>query len=269
MKKIALHIYSAISSSWIIFNLGFWMIPILMIAAGKLLLPGIGSFWLKLIAFCYHSAVRLNSLWMLYVVGVRINIHGDIGIHPSPIVISNHQSWFDIPIIHHVITDTGPIIKFLIKRQLVWVPIIGWLCWILGFPRLYRGQGHRAREKDYETIRKFSERATTHPGAVLIYPEGTRFTETKREKQNSPYKHLLKPRMGGLRILKEAANPDTPIIDVTIKYVGGNNNFWEGMHGATKDVDVIVKVYRLRDIHDLRKWLNERWREKEKIISAT
>ena len=267
MKKTALHLYSTISSLWVFINLAFWLIPLTIIAIGKLLLPHCEVFWSRAISFCYHGAARFNSLWMLYVVGVSINISGSIGKHPSPIVISNHQSWLDIPVIHHVITDHGPIIKFLIKRQLIWVPIVGWLCWILGFPRLYRGQGYESREKDYETIRKFSQRASTDSGAVLIFPEGTRFTQAKRETQNSPYQHLLTPRMGGIRLVKDAVDPDTPIIDVTLKYVGGNSNFWECLHGVTKDVDVTVNVYRLGDIDDLAGWLKERWEEKEELLS--
>ena len=184
-------------------------------------------------------------------------------------MISNHQSWVDIPIIHHAITDHGPIIKFLVKRQLVWVPVIGWLCLILGFPRLHRGKGHGAREKDYATIQRFSEKSHKESGAILIFPEGTRFNEVKREAQNTPYQHLLNPRIGGLRILKEAGDPDTPIIDLTLIYANGNSNFWECLHGATKSIEVNMTTYRLGDIQDLSEWLNERWKEKETLIAHT
>ena len=210
-----------------------------------------------------------NTVWMKRVIGVKINIKGEITKHPSPIVISNHQSWVDIPIIHHAITDHGPIIKFLVKRQLVWVPVIGWLCLILGFPRLHRGKGHGAREKDYATIQRFSEKSHKDSGAILIFPEGTRFNEVKREAQNTPYQHLLNPRIGGLRILKEAGDPDTPIIDLTLIYANGNSNFWECLHGATKSIEVNMTTYRLGDIQDLSEWLNERWKEKETLIAQT
>ena len=268
MKNIALHIYSAISASWVVLNLTFWLIPFSIVAICKLLLPPLSSLWQRGVSFCYHGAARINSFWMLSVVRIRIIIDGDIGQHPSPVVISNHQSWFDIPVLHHVITDHGPIIKFLIKRQLIWVPVVGWLCWLLGFPRLYRGKGGESRKKDYATIRAFSERSSSDPGAVLIFAEGTRFSETKRIDQNSRFKHLLNPRMGGIRILKEAMHPDTPIIDITIVYVGGNSNCWDCLHGATREVRVVVKQHRVGDIEDLDSWINDRWQEKERLLES-
>jgi 1-acyl-sn-glycerol-3-phosphate acyltransferase len=261
------HLISIVSSTWVILNLFLWMIPIILLAVLRLFTPGLNSIWRSAIHFCYHGAARMNSLWMLKVIRVRITMEGDIGDHPSPIVISNHQSWFDIPVIHHVVTDHGPIVKFLIKRNLVWVPVVGWLCWILGFPRLYRGGGETARRKDYETIRAFSQQASVDTGAVLVFPEGTRFTEQKCIDQKSPYEHLLNPRIGGIRILKDAADPDTPIVDLTISYVGGNNHFWDCLHGATPEVRVLIKRYRLGDIDHLPTWLNERWQEKEQLLS--
>lgn len=263
------HLISTVSSTWVILNLFLWMIPIMLLAVCRLVLPGLNSTWRSAIHVCYHGAARMNSLWMLKVIRVQINIEGDIGDHLSPIVISNHQSWFDIPVIHHVVTGHGPIVKFLIKRNLVWVPVVGWLCWILGFPRLYRGGGETARRKDYETIKAFSEQASIDTGAVLVFPEGTRFTEEKRASQKSTYAHLLKPRIGGIRILKEAADPDTPIVDLTIVYEGGNNQFWDCLHGATPVVRVIVKRFRLGDIDDLPAWLAERWQEKEELLTGS
>ncbi len=264
MKRIFEHVLSTISALWVVLNLTFWLPWFTVAAVLKLILPD-GLLPRTLISFSYHAAVRVNSFWMRYALGIHVHMEGDIGDHPSPIVISNHQSWLDIPIIHHVVTDHGPIVKFLIKRQIMWIPIVGWLCWLLGFPRLHRGQGENARKKDYETIKAFSARSRTDPGAVLIFAEGTRFTEEKRGAQASPYRHLLKPRLGGLRIMKEAADPDTPIIDLTLMY-RGDSNFWECLHGSSPHVRVVIKQYRLGDIDNLGAWLNERWQEKEELL---
>ena len=130
-----------------------------------------------------------------------------------------------------------------------------------------RCKGHGAREKDYATIQRFSDKSLKESGAILIFPEGTRFNTAKRDTQNSPYHHLLSPRIGGLRILKEASDPDTPIIDLTLVYANGNSNFWECLHGATKSIEVNMTTYRLGDIEDLSEWLNERWKDKETLIS--
>ncbi|MDA0789813.1 MAG: 1-acyl-sn-glycerol-3-phosphate acyltransferase [Proteobacteria bacterium] len=266
MNRIHLHLISCLTSLWVIGNLAFWMIPLTILSVGRVTLPGIRGLWQKGIEVCYRAAAGLNSFWMLRVIGIRIRIEGQVGDHPSPIIISNHQSWFDIPVIHHVVTGRGPIIKFLIKRQLVWVPIVGWLCWMLGFPRLYRGQGQEARQKDYETLQRFSNGAAQDGGAILIFPEGTRFTEAKRLAQGAPYSDLLTPRVGGLRILSGALPPDTPVVDLTIIYEAGRKPFWDCLHGAVPEIRVIIHHYRLADIDHHTRWLNQRWAEKQALI---
>ncbi len=266
MNRLHLHLVSLLTSIWVIANLGLWMIPLTILSIGRVILPVLHRHWQTGIAFCYHGAAGMNSFWMLRVIGVRIKIDGHIGDHPSPIIISNHQSWFDIPVIHHVVTDHGPMIKFLIKRQLVWVPIVGWLCWMLGFPRLYRGSGQYARQKDYDTLRRFSSSANGDGGGILIFPEGTRFTEEKRQAQGVPYQDLLSPRVGGLRILAGAFPPDTPIVDLTIIYEGGRRPFWDCLHGAVPEIRVVVHHYRLGDIDNLAGWLNQRWADKQTLI---
>ncbi len=268
MKKLALNCYSIISITWALLNLTFWMFPVILVTLCKLILPSFRKTWSSVINFLYHQGTRLNSFWMLRVIGIRIHVDGAFDDHPAPIIICNHQSWCDIPVIHHVVTDHGPIIKFLIKRQLAWVPVIGWLCWMLEFPLLYRGQGQDSRKKDYNTLRKFSEQAVDNSSAILIFPEGTRFTRTKQAAQHSPYIHLLNPRIGGIRILNEVLDPDTPIIDLTILYAGGNVNFWECLHGKVLDIHVNIKQFRLGDIDHMASWLNNRWQEKDELLEA-
>ena len=219
------------------------------------------------VEYSYRATAWLNSIWMLKVVGLQIDVDGDLPDHPAPIVISNHQSWMDIPVLHHVITGQGPILKFLIKRQLIWVPVIGWILYALNFPRLHRGAGDGARKKDFDAIASFTSSLTSEGGALMIFAEGTRFTEEKRLSQRSPYVHLLIPRPGGLKITLDAVGPDTPIVDATIIY-HGDTNFWHCLHGSTKHISVVFKTYQAAEVQDVREWLTERWREKEALFET-
>ena len=263
------HLLSTISVLWGSLNFGFWMFPLIFVALIKFLTGNHGPirhFCNLALEWIYRCAVRINSFWMIQMMGIKIATEGRLPDHPAPIIVVNHQSWFDIPLMHHVVTDHGPILKFLIKRELLWVPIVGWMCYALNFPALYRGQGKRTKKKDYESIQSFSSTLNKERGALLIYAEGTRFTPLKKTQQNSPYEHLLTPKPGGLKIALSAVTDDTPVIDLTLVYVGGETNFWQCMHGATGHIRVYIKSFRAGDIKNPGAWLAERWAEKDLLF---
>jgi 1-acyl-sn-glycerol-3-phosphate acyltransferase len=243
----------------------FWMIPMVLVAIIKFLLPfnPVSRLCTPALQFFYRCAAWGNSLWMRHVVGVEIIVQGQLPQTPTLIVVCNHQSWFDIPILHHVITGQGPIVKFLIKRQLIWVPVIGWMCWAFNFPRLRRGQGSGSKKQDFAAIESASASMVHEPGALLIFAEGTRFTEEKRLRQKSPYTQLLKPKPGGLKIAMQNIEPDTPVVDLTIFYEGGDTNFWRCLHRSTKTIRVVITPHVAAEITDPRVWLEDRWQEKE------
>lgn len=268
MSLLFKQLVSLVSALWVGVNLSFWLVLLLVFTLIKLLLPipvitGLASRTLELI---YRGAVRGDSFWMTRVIGIKIQVQGELPDHPAPIVVCNHQTWFDIPVVQHLVAYDGPIVKFLIKRQLVWVPIIGWICYALNFPRLNRGQGDNARQKDYAAIQAASNTLANERGALLIFAEGTRFTRRKHKDQGVPYQHLLQPRPGGFKIALETAPPGTPVVDVTVVYRNGETNFWHGLHGACPEIDVIVRNYVADEIDDARSWLVARWAEKDELI---
>lgn len=269
MSLLVKQLVSLVSALWVGLNLSFWLVLLLVFTLLKILLPipaitGIASRTLELI---YQGAVRGDSVWMTRVIGINIHVEGELPDHPAPIVVCNHQTWFDIPVVQHLVAYDGPIVKFLIKRQLIWVPIIGWICYALNFPRLNRGQGDNARQKDYAAIKAASDTLASERGALLIFAEGTRFTPKKHRDQAVSYKHLLQPRPGGFKIALETAPPGTPVVDVTVVYRNGETNFWQGLHGACPDIDVVVRNYCVDDIDDARAWLTKRWQEKDQLIA--
>lgn len=268
LKRISNHLVSAASALVVILNLGFWLAPLTAVAIVKFLLrvPFAQRTCNIALEGIYRAAAAIDSFWMTQVMGLEINAIGQLPDHPSPIVVCNHQSWFDIPVIQQVITGQGPIIKFLVKRELMWVPIVGWICYALNFPRLRRGKGEGARQQDYAAIEALSSSLQAERGALLIFAEGTRFTEAKRAAQASPYRHLLKPKPGGLKIALEAAPPGTPVVDTTIIY-HGDTNFWRCLHGAARRITAQISVTPSAEIGEVQDWLDERWRQKDREIS--
>ena len=80
------------------------------------------------------------------------------------------------------------------------------------------------------------------PFTLLNYLEGTRFTPKKRDKQQSPYSHLLKPRAGGLALAIGALGDDIDgILDMTIVYPDGIPNYGDLWQGNIKRLSVDVR----------------------------
>lgn len=229
-------------------------------------LPAVSQACFFIVDHIYRFAVKVDTFWMRHVVGIELIIKGEANAHQNPVVICNHQSWFDIPLIQEVITSNGPIVKFLLKRELVWVPIIGWICLALNFPRLRRGKNKGTGKNDFSIIQKASENHRNESGALLIFPEGTRFTEQKKHTQKAPYQHLLKPKSGGLKMIQQYAAPDTPLVDITIDYHQKNVRIWNCLHGDPRKITITLEHYRLAEIEDIEAWLNSRWGEKDGLF---
>jgi len=171
-------------------------------------------------------------------------------------------------------------LKFFLKAELIWVPVIGLAWWALDFPFMKRGRGHGARSSDLKTTREACEKFKRIPTAVMNFVEGTRFTRAKHHAQKSPYRHLLKPKIGGLGIaLATMGEQFESMLDVTIVYPHGTPTFWELLSGRLDAVLVRVqprdipaevlggdpvgdKAYRQR----LTAWIEGLWVEKDEQI---
>ncbi len=141
------------------------------------------------------------------------------------LVVSNHQSWIDIIALQCGLLAHAPVLKFFTKRQLIWLPLIGLSCWVLDFPLMRRfssealARNPALRRVDLETTRLACNRFRHAPTTVLNFVEGTRFTQHKQLQQQSPFKHLLRPRAGGVGgVLATLGDRLDAIVDATITY---------------------------------------------------
>lgn len=226
--------------------------------------------------------VGFNSAWIAAVRPAVWDVSGIDGLHARGwyLVSSNHQSWVDILVLQRVFHRRIPFLKFFLKRELIWVPVIGLAWWALDFPFMKRGRGVGARHSDLRTTREACEKFRRIPTSVINFVEGTRFTPAKQAQQRSPYRHLLKPRAGGMGIaLATMGEQFEALLDVTIVYPKGTPRFWDLLAGRVDAVTVRVTQrpippevlggdpgadadYRRR-IGD---WLGMQWSEKDELI---
>ena len=203
------------------------------------------------------------------------------------LVISNHQSWVDIVILQKVLYGKIPYIKFFLKKELIWVPIMGLAWWALDFPFMKRftkqeiEKNPQLKGKDIEITRKACEKFKTNYIAVMTFPEGTRITKEKHDRQKSPYKHLLKAKAGGLSFTISAMGDKFHrLLNVTIVYPDGVRTMWDFLCGQVRKVDVFVETLPIpekfanSDLDDkifqkeFNEWLNALWLKKDKLIDS-
>jgi 1-acyl-sn-glycerol-3-phosphate acyltransferase len=241
-------------------------------------LSSLGELWVsvnKAVAWFYHGME-----W-------DIQMPDDLNHDSRYLIFSNHQSGVDILVLQHCLNRRAPFMRFLLKQQLIWVPFLGVAWWALdmAFLRRYSRQelvkSPALRGKDLENAARACEKLKHIPVSMMTFPEGTRFTEAKRAQQNSPFKHLLRPRHGGIgQVLYSFDDALHSLIDVTIIYPDGTPTLWHFVSGQIRKISVHIQLrsidaeIRGRNFREdgvakshLKTWLNDIWEEKERFIS--
>ncbi len=229
--------------------------------------------------------VGLNNRWIQAVHprgAPPWDVQGLDGLDPHGwyLVSPNHRGAVDILVLQRVFHRRIPFLKFFLKQELIWVPVIGLAWWALDFPFMKRGRGSGARQSDLQSTRESCEKFKRVPTTVINFVEGTRFTAAKHARQNSPYRHLLKPKVGGLGIaLATMGEQFTALLDVTLAYPQGTPTLWDLLCGRAAAVTVRVqrraippellggdpvadKACRQR----IADWVEGQWREKDALL---
>jgi len=281
-----------IASLLMVLNALFWVPILLMFAAFKFLFPfkPVRLIIDPVLLFIAESWISCNSGWMRLTQRTEWDVEGinELDPHSWYLVNSNHQSWVDILVLQHLLNRRIPLLKFFIKQQLIWVPVMGLAWWALDFPFMRRHSEEflkkhpEMRGKDQETTRKACEKFALIPTSVMNFLEGTRFTPAKREKQQSSYQHLLKPKAGGMALaLNAMGDKFQAILDVTIVYPDGAPTFTDFLLGRLHRVIVRVRILPVpshllegsyaRDAafrEAFSQWVQQLWREKDAQIST-
>jgi 1-acyl-sn-glycerol-3-phosphate acyltransferase len=228
-----------------------------------------------------------NNLNQRITNGTRWDVQGAESLDPSQwfLVLANHQSWTDIVVLQRIFHRKIPFLKFFIKKELFWLPVLGQAWWALDFPFIKRYSKAKLqrkphlRGKDLEITRRACTKFQQIPISIMNFVEGTRFTAQKHRQQQSPYTHLLRPRAGGIAaVLHAMGDKIHRILDVTIVYPAGVHGFWALLCGNIEEIKVRVRCLPVGPelmgdpLGDggfraqFQQWLNDLWAEKDRQI---
>ncbi len=272
-----------------ILNSLFWVPLLICIALLRALIPiKPWQRWCARIANGIAEAwIGVNNFNQKLTAGTRIEAHGLDRLKRSDwyLVLSNHQSWVDILVLQRIFNRRIPLLKFFIKKELFWFPIMGQAWWALDFPFIKRysksliKRKPHLKGKDIEITRKACQKFKTLPVSVMNFVEGTRFTKAKHRRQQSPYTHLLQSKAGGIAFVLGALGKQIHhVLDVTIVYPQGHSSFWSFLCGKTKEIKVSVDTLPVNgDLigdyvgdrmfrQNFQTWLNRLWTKKDQRI---
>ncbi len=273
-------------------NTFFWCSLLLPLALIKLISPGrwlrarirrilgkIAEQWISVNNWIWQN--QPETQW-------NVDIQAQIDRKRSYMLIANHQSWVDIMVLQRVLHQRAPLLRFFLKHELIYVPIMGLAWWALDFPFLKRyskdqiAKNPKLKNKDVRSALRACRKFRHIPVTLMNFVEGTRITEDKHARSKSPYVHLLPPKVGGFALsLSALQNHVSAVIDVTIVYPDGVPTLWDLLCGRVEKIDVLVKQREIPeqliriDTHkrdelkaQAAQWLNQLWVEKDQTIDA-
>ena len=273
-------------------NTIFWFTPLFVLAIIKLLVPvpplrrGIT----RVLMWIGEQWVSVNTLVLAGSGARQWTADGleDLSRDKWYLVLSNHQTWVDIVVLQAIFNRRIPFLKFFIKQELIWFPLLGIAWWAMDMPFMKRySQSYLARhpEKrgaDLEATRRACQKFRHTPTSVINFIEGTRFSEEKRIRRESQFRHLLPPRAGGIAIaLSSMGELFDAVLDVTLYYPDGPPTFWGMVCGDQVRVTASVRQLPVdsavikgdyasdrefrRDVH---RWIGDIWRQKDEHLES-
>jgi 1-acyl-sn-glycerol-3-phosphate acyltransferase len=266
-----------------------------VLAIPKWLAPNeaVRGFFRRELAKLAELWISVNNFILSLYHGTRwdIEIPDGLDYRGCYLVSCNHRSWVDILVLQRCFNRRLPLLRFFLKRELIRVPFLGVAWWALDFPFMRRdSKAELARRpglkgRDLENARKACEKFRDIPVAMMNFPEGTRFSVSKRDKGRSPFRNLLLPRIGGMgQVLYALGDQLDALIDVTIVYPGTDPaarapTFWDLLTGHIPRIVVRASKRDLpadllgRDFRSdpefrqsLEAWMMRMWEEKDALI---
>ncbi len=218
--------------------------------------------------------------------GFRIIAEGTEHLDRPMLLLLRHASVADTLLASELISRPHAIhLRYVLKRELLWDPCLD----IVGnrLPNYFARRDSADSEREIRGIRSLMTGLSSHEG-VLIYPEGTRFSQVKRERvlerlragghadlaaRAEKLRHTLPPRLGGTLALLEA-NPGLDVVVGVHTGLEGASSFWQLWNGALRAREVSVRFERFAagDIPATREaridWLFARWEEMDRWLAA-
>jgi 1-acyl-sn-glycerol-3-phosphate acyltransferase len=290
LKRILRNLRGLVAFSGLTVNTLFWFVPILLFGILRLLVPfksfrAVMARWIMNVG---ENWVSGNAVILGLTRSKCLEVSGLESLNRQDwyLVIANHQTWVDIVALQVVLNRRIPFLKFFIKQELIWFPVLGITWWAMDMPfmkrysKSYLARHPEKRGQDFEATRVACSKFRDTPTTVINFVEGTRITAEKKIKRNSRFEYLLPPRAGGIALaLRSMGGMFNSILDITIVYPNVVTQFWDLCCG---DLDRVIIEISARPVEGwmlegdyeqdrefrsrFHQWLTQVWQEKDARI---
>lgn len=232
-----------------------------------------------------QATYRLQDRWaawnfraVRFIFGLDFVADGQESVSPGPVILlSRHASLIDTLLPSWFVTRRlGVRVRYVLKKELLLDPALD----VAGnrLPNHFVDRGAVDSERDLEAIRELGS-GLAEDEAVLIYPEGTRFSEQKRDRYLKRFakrtgavaeiaanlKNVLPPRPGGTLALLESSTADVVVLAHRgLEGFARVKDMWKGGIVGSR-IDVVFRRISRTEIPEGRTarvaWLFETWRE--------
>ncbi|MCX6165748.1 MAG: lysophospholipid acyltransferase family protein, partial [Ignavibacteriae bacterium] len=130
---------------------------------------GIPFLFLNSKGFVSHITSKVFSKTILKIAGVKLNVSGieQIDRKEKYIFVSNHLSYFDIPVLISAIPNN---LRFIYKKSIAYVPFFGWAVYLGGYVAVDRSNARSG----FQAIKKAASIIKNKGLSFIIFPEGTK-----------------------------------------------------------------------------------------------
>lgn len=149
-----------------------WIRSIIYIVQATVAMPIFGLLfapWAMFSKTGAYTACRSYAAWCMWsarwLIGLRCEVRGEVPTG-EVLVAAKHQSFLDIMMIFHIL----PRAKFIMKKQILWTPVIGQYTKRMQMISVDRGKRGQAITKMMEDVQS----GRVDPGQIVIYSQGTR-----------------------------------------------------------------------------------------------
>ena len=227
-----------------------------------------------------------TALKILHKLEWDFHIPEDVNADTWYIAMSNHQSWADIFILLAAGHKKIPLLKFFMKKELQWIPIIYLVHKTIDMPFLNRHSQKQIeanpelKKLDYQNAETAAKRFSRNPSTAFSFAEGTRFTHEKHLAQASPYKNFLTPKIGALAIALKGMPQVNELIDFTVIYSTDKRSTWDFLCGEMRQAKVYAKAHETPETlkgknfdqeaeyrREFKNFIEKIWEEKQELYS--
>jgi lysocardiolipin and lysophospholipid acyltransferase len=225
------------------------------------------SWW----GLCVTGAERIN--------GSRVVFTGDdVPMRENALLVVNHQQMPDITAVMKFCRTKDRLgdMKFFVKKQLKWVPGMGWGMQFLDCLFIDRDWASDREQIERTFSRLVNDNVPVH---LVSFVEGTRLTLAKLAaaqdyaRAHGLYipRHVLVARTKGFAASVEGLRSHiSAVYDLTIAYEHAVPTLWQYIKGLVDRIHVHVRRFPVADLpataDDLRQWLQDRWQEKDELL---